>query len=171
MRITVGQPGRAGPLQWRYSIRPPPTSTCLAKVASSIDAAKAAEGPTVRRAVQQARKRLVIRHVERRLRTAPSRLSKSGIPDVPFRRSQYPLLAATGSASPDFSYPVHDVKRLRGAARNNGKRCSAQSARVIADGMRARVGRKPGSSYVWLVVLGRQRAAAANRKWARANSF
>ena len=73
--------------------------------------------------------------------------------------------------SPDFSYPVRDVKRLRGAARNTGKRCGAQFARVIADGVRARVGRKPGSSYVWLVVLGRQRTAAASRKWARANSF
>ena len=75
------------------------------------------------------------------------------------------------SVSPDFSYPVRDVKRLRGAARNTGKRCGAQFARVIADGVRARVGRKPGSSYVWLVVLGRQRTAAASRKWARANSF
>jgi hypothetical protein len=73
--------------------------------------------------------------------------------------------------SPDFSYPVHDVKRLRGAARNNGKRCGVQFARVIADAVPARVGRKPGLSYVWLVVLGSQRAAAASRKWARANSF
>jgi len=80
-------------------------------------------------------------------------------------------LKTSFSVSPDFSYPVRDVKRLRGAARNTGKRCGAQFARVIADGVRARVGRKPGSSYVWLVVLGRQRTAAASRKWARANSF
>jgi hypothetical protein len=73
--------------------------------------------------------------------------------------------------NPDFSYRVQDVKRLRGAARNNGKRCGAQFARVIADAVPARVGRKPGSSYVWRVVLGRQRAAAVSRKWARANSF
>jgi hypothetical protein len=75
------------------------------------------------------------------------------------------------TSGPDFSHPVHDVKRLHGAARNNGKGCGAQFARAIADGVRARVGRKPDLSYVWLVVLGRQRAAAASRKWARANSF
>jgi hypothetical protein len=75
------------------------------------------------------------------------------------------------SSSPDFSYPVQDVKGLRGAARSNGQRCGAQFAQAMADGVRARVGGKPGLSYVWLVVLGRQRAAAASRKWARANSF
>jgi hypothetical protein len=74
-------------------------------------------------------------------------------------------------ASPDFSYPVQDVKGLRGDARNNGKPCGAQFARVIAAAVPARVGRKPGLSYVWLVLLGSQRAAAASRKWVRANSF
>src|SRR5262249_2020215 len=48
------------------------------------------------------------------------------------------------SASADFSYPMRDVKRLRGAARNNGKRCGVQFARVIADAVLARVGCKPG---------------------------
>src|SRR5258708_36233617 len=51
-------------------MRPPPTSTCLARTVSSIDAAKAAEDPPAMGAVQEARKRLVIRHVKRRLRTA-----------------------------------------------------------------------------------------------------